>query len=368
MKTAQEPHLISRLLCSWYAENRRELPWRNTRDPYHIWLSEIILQQTRIQQGLPYYFRFLAHFPDVFALAAADEALVLKLWQGLGYYSRARNLHQTAKTIVHDYRGVFPDNLKELQKLKGIGLYTASAIASFAFDLPVPVLDGNVYRVLARLYNIDLNVLDKKSEPYFLELAQECMDPEQAATHNQAMMDFGATCCTPQQPKCDDCPLQDHCLAWAENCVGERPVRLKENLRKNRYFHYLCLHSEDVFWMKQRLEKDIWQHLWEFPLIETPQAIEDWNQLYQQHAEFITPLLGKQAIASPAVRFVHQLSHQTIHATFYPIAIASDAIEVLSNTYQAISLNQLEHTAVSRLTDRFLKKQFQLSSPDASQE
>lgn len=344
---------IHQKLCKWYGLNQRDLPWRKTRDPYKIWLSEIILQQTRVQQGLPYYIDFITHYPSVKELADAHEDEVLRHWQGLGYYSRARNLHRTAKIIAYELGGHFPDSYEGLLKLKGIGPYTAAAIASFAYNLPHAVVDGNVYRVLSRLYDIDINILDNKARKVFQTLAEESMHPQEAATFNQAIMEFGALQCTAAQPHCEDCPLQDHCLALAHQSVAERPVRIKNNERKHRYLHYLFFYNEQHCWIYQRTQKDIWQGLWEFPLYEEEKTCE-WQELAERHPE-LQRLQETESLHHRAIDCSHQLTHQQLQARFFPIKLQKEE-DFLSEKYQKIALSELDTYAFSRLSLKFLDK------------
>lgn len=304
---------IAPRLIEWYRLNGRTLPWRETRDPYRIWLSEVILQQTRVQQGLAYYERFTERFPTVTALAAASEDEVLKLWQGLGYYSRARNLHAAARQVANDCGGTFPAHYEEVRALKGVGDYTAAAICSMAFDLPYAVVDGNVYRVLARLFDLDVAIDTTAGRRAFAELAQTLLDKRRAALYNQAIMDFGATCCTPQQPRCTACPFADCCLALAAGHVAERPVKVGRIRTRDRHFNYLHLTDGRRTLLHRRGEGDIWQGLYEFPLVETDEAV-DFAAL--SSTEAFRALLGERSVRPTAtVRMPrHQLSHQTLHA------------------------------------------------------
>lgn len=309
---------FSNILIYWYLQNKRDLPWRKTKDPYAIWLSEIILQQTRIDQGLPYYEKFLAHFPTVFDLAKAEEETVLKLWQGLGYYSRARNLHFSAKYIVNELEGRFPNTYKELLKLKGVGDYTASAIASICYNEPTAVVDGNVYRVLARYFGVKTPINSTKGIKQFKELAQTLINAEQAGTYNQAIMEFGARQCKPQSPDCTICPLNSSCIALEKKSVSELPVKEKKLKVKKRYFNYLVVDGAKTI-LNKRTKKGIWLNLYEFPLIESEKEI-DINQLIN-HAEFIAlfkdnpteiKLHNQEAI-------IHKLSHQHLYTKFWII-------------------------------------------------
>ncbi|MDP4277962.1 MAG: A/G-specific adenine glycosylase, partial [Bacteroidota bacterium] len=312
--------ILRKGLIDWYKEYKRDLPWRHTINPYQIWISEIILQQTRIDQGLSYYERFISDFPDVASLAAAPLEKVLKDWQGLGYYSRARNLHETAKRIVSDFGGQFPDNYEQLLKLKGIGTYTAAAIASFAYKQPHAVLDGNVFRVLSRLFLIDTPIYSTKGKKEFAALAETLLDPDQPDTYNQAIMDFGALQCTPSNPGCENCPLSALCLAYKAGCTTDLPVRKITLPKQDRYFYYLVCHDSQQTWLKERTAKDIWQHLWEFPLVETEQEIAIDELLGKAE---VVDWIGQSSTVHTIARFRHVLSHQIIHATFIPVSVTN---------------------------------------------
>ena len=328
--------IFSQKILNWYTENKRSLPWRDTSDPYKIWLSEIILQQTRVAQGTPYYLRFIEKYPTVYELANASEEQVLKSWQGLGYYSRARNLHVTAKMVVEEYGGIFPNNYDSLLKLKGIGDYTASAIASICFDEPKPVVDGNVYRVLARYFGVDIPTNSSMGIKYFKKLAQEIMNAKNIRDYNQGIMEFGAIQCTPKKPVCLDCPLNEGCVALKEDRVNVLPVKLKKAKIKNRYFNYMVLIIKErngniKTLLHQRKSKDIWQNLWEFPLLESDKEIglreamsylqktlpfNDTLQIYQHREKMI----------------VHKLSHQHLYTHFWIVNTTTeleDTIDLL---------------------------------------
>lgn len=317
-KTA--PHFYNKLI-TWYLQNKRDLPWRRTRDPYRIWLSEIMLQQTRVSQGLPYYLKFVERFPGVQDLANAPEDEVLKLWQGLGYYSRARNLHATAKIIAGELNGVFPNNYRDLLQLKGVGDYTASAIASICFNRPEAVVDGNVYRVLARYFGIATPINSSSGQKEFKALAQQLIDKKQPGIFNQALMEFGARQCVPQSPDCKSCIFQDCCVALKEKKVAELPVKTKMRPVKKRYFNYLVFLSENErTTLQQRKGKGIWHKLYEFPLIETSEAISlaDLKKLprfrhFSQQTNIRHISLYNQAPV------VHKLSHQHLHTRFWII-------------------------------------------------
>ena len=316
--------VFSKKILIWYNENKRELPWRNTKDPYKIWLSEIMLQQTRVAQGLPYYEKFVTEFPSVYDLANAKEEKVLKLWQGLGYYSRARNMHSTAKTIVKELHGKFPSAYKELIKLKGVGDYTASAIASISFNEPEPVVDGNVYRVLARYFGVDLAINSTEGIRHFKALAREVMNTENIRDYNQGIMEFGAIQCAPKKPYCLHCPINDSCVALKENRIHELPVKLKKTKVKNRYFNYLVvLDSNGHTLLEQRQGKGIWQNLYQFPLLETDEAIE-LESLQEKARTFLKPNNINDIVLYNDKPIIHKLSHQHLHTKFWIVQIAKE--------------------------------------------
>lgn len=306
-------------LLSWYEPERRPLPWKHIDNPYHIWLSEIILQQTRAEQGLPYYEKFVTHYPTVADLALAPEDELMKMWEGLGYYSRARNLHAAAKYIHQELDGVFPSTHEEILKLKGVGPYTAAAIASFAYNLPHAVVDGNVYRVLARYFDYEEATDTTAGKRYFAELAQRLLPEQQAGRFNQAIMDFGATVCTPKAAACNDCPLAEKCQALASDTVYQRPVKLKKLQRRTRYFNYLVVQHSDFRIIEKRSGKDIWQNLYQFPLLETSAAIDDWQEL-QQLAEWPSWLsLQELSFHRRVGPRKQELTHQRIIAQFWEL-------------------------------------------------
>lgn len=345
---------ISSLLCDWYARCGRDLPWRQTRDPYRIWLSEVILQQTRVAQGMAYYLRFTERFPEVAALAAASEDEVLKLWQGLGYYSRARNLHAAAKEVVARFGGVFPVAYDDVRSLPGVGDYTAAAICSMAYEAPCAVLDGNVFRVLSRLFDLDTPIDTSAGRRAFTALAAEQLDRKCPGTYNQAIMDFGALQCTPGQPDCEQCPLEGHCLARAAGTAASRPVKQGRTKVRERWFNYLQLVCEGETLLHRREAGDIWQGLYEFPLIETAGAVE--FDTLAQAADF-------RALCGDAVNLLvcrttelprHQLSHQTLHAVVHRIELAQ--WPAAGGAYLRIPEAALGDYAVPRLLDRYLIK------------
>ncbi|MCD8404088.1 A/G-specific adenine glycosylase [Tenacibaculum dicentrarchi] len=341
--------MITSKLIYWYLKNKRDLPWRKTKDPYLVWLSEIMLQQTRVAQGLPYFISFTTNFETVFDLAKADQTTVLKLWQGLGYYSRARNLHFTAKQVANDFNGVFPNTYKELLKLKGIGDYTASAIASVCYDEPVAVVDGNVYRVLARYFGIKTAINSSKGIKEFKELAQTLIDVSQPGMYNQAIMDFGALQCKPQNPLCDSCLLSESCVALDKKLIKELPVKEKKIKVKKRYFNYLVVVTDDNKTnIEQRIGKGIWQGLYQFPLIETTTAINE-TQLIEQ-PEF-AKLFPKETILTLFNQkdIVHKLSHQHLSTKFW-------IVKTTNTSEKTILWNDIKQYPVPVLIDNFLNE------------
>ncbi|WP_166920874.1 A/G-specific adenine glycosylase [Flavobacterium poyangense] len=310
------------LLINWYLQNKRDLPWRKTTNPYLIWLSEIMLQQTRVAQGMPYFFSFTKEFPTVFDLANADEEQVLKLWQGLGYYSRARNLHKTAQYVANELNGVFPPTYKELLKLKGVGEYTAAAIASFSYNEAVPVVDGNVFRVLSRYFDVESDIALPATKKEFTELAHEIMPKDNPALFNQAIMEFGALQCVPKSPNCPVCVFMDSCAALQKKKVAVLPVKSKKVKVTNRFFNYLIL--EDVLGntlIRKRVLKGIWHNLYEFPLLETQEVVDfDFVSKAVQNDVFSNyTIIGIEEYSDSAV--IHKLSHQHLHIQFWKIKI-----------------------------------------------
>ncbi len=344
---------IAQALIGWYEECGRTLPWRMTQDAYCIWLSEVILQQTRVQQGLGYYERFVARYPDIRTLAAAPEEEVLKLWQGLGYYSRARNLHAAAKQVVEQHDGVFPATYDEIRALRGVGPYTAAAIASLAYGLPHAVVDGNVYRVLARLFDIDLAIDTTEGQRQFATLAEELLDKTRPAAYNQAIMDFGALQCTPQHPDCTHCPLAEQCLARAAGTVAARPVKQGRTKIRDRYFNYLHLTDHDATVLHRRGAGDIWQGLYEFPLIESTEEVDF---LALSRREEFGQLLGGSAYRLVQSRRMplHQLSHQRLHAVFHRVEV--DTLPE-GKEWCRVACDMLGDYAVARLTERYLREE-----------
>jgi A/G-specific adenine glycosylase len=307
---------FSEKVVKWYINNKRALPWRATRDAYKIWLSEIILQQTRVKQGLPYYQSFIQSFPTVHHLAKASEQQVLRLWQGLGYYTRARNLHKCAKTVVQVYNGHFPETYSELLSLPGVGEYTAAAIASFAFRHRVAVVDGNVFRVISRIFGIDTVINSPKGKREFTEIANTLISQTDPDLHNQAMMEFGATQCTPKTPNCEGCIFQTSCIAFARKMQDQLPVKLKGKVSRKRHFYYLVLQHKNRLLMKKRMHRDIWNGLFDFHLIERDRSVKA-EKLLEDTS--LKKWIRKQDEVTISKKYKHVLSHQVIHSTFISI-------------------------------------------------
>lgn len=342
-------HPISDKLIAWYKKNKRDLPWRNITDPYKIWLSEIILQQTQVVQGLNYYIKFTETFPTVVDLANAPEDQVMRFWQGLGYYSRARNLHAAAKTIKLNHKGKFPSTYESIKELKGVGDYTAAAVASFAFSLPYAVVDGNVYRVLSRLFNIDTPINSTQGKNDFQLLANELLNHKQPGLHNSAMMEFGALWCKPQNPKCEDCPLQAQCLAFQNKTVAALPVKDKKIKIKNRYLNYFVFNYKNNVYIQKRTEKDIWQNLYEFYLIETDVPTDAKLLLKDKNLKTFAKKLEVLSITSTKK---HVLSHQHLYATFYEINIKEP---ITSKQLIKIKRENLDDFGLPQLINKYLK-------------
>lgn len=310
--------LFHNKLIAWYLQNKRHLPWRETKNPYAIWLSEIILQQTRVAQGLPYFEAFLSHYPTVQDLAHAHEDDIMRLWQGLGYYSRARNLHATAKKVTNDYNGIFPNSYKELLTLKGVGEYTAAAIASIAFDEVVPVVDGNVFRVLSRIYGITSDISTNSTKKEFQTLAQNLIPNNNPATFNQAIMDFGAIQCTPKAPNCSECVFIQECIAYQTNQVDKLPIKLKKTKVKERYLDFLIFLDEDHNTIiEQRTTKDIWLKLYQFPVVDS--FIENERNIHNVLSNKFTNISPKNITLLNEGYIKHILSHQRLFINFWLI-------------------------------------------------
>ena len=342
---------FSKILVIWYGQHKRALPWRYTLDPYKIWLSEIILQQTRVEQGLPYYQKFIKTFKNLQSLAKAETQQVLRLWQGLGYYSRARNLHRCAQTIVEDYNGEFPSDYKELLKLPGIGKYTAAAIASFAFKEKVPVVDGNVIRVISRIYGIEEEVAAQTTIRNIYEIANSLIPDENPDIFNQAIMEFGAIQCVPNKPSCESCIFNHACFAYLQNKVNSIPLKAKRAAKRKRYFHYLVVAHGGSYLLNKRKGKDIWHGLYEFPLVESEELLEP-DRLDIQWPGWPKTM----ALTAQSLVYKHILTHQEIYAVFYSFAWDGEkpGFEDLKSGFY--SLDEIEQLPKPILIERFLKE------------
>jgi A/G-specific adenine glycosylase len=335
----------------WYLGNKRQLPWRNIMDPYRIWVSEIILQQTRINQGMKYYHNFLNNFPNLESLASASEDEVLKVWEGLGYYSRARNMHSAAKYLVKNNHGKFPDSFSGLMEMKGVGSYTAAAISSIAFNEPRAVVDGNVNRVISRLFGIAELPSGYRSPSRIVSMAEEILDLENPGTHNQAVMELGALVCTPLSPKCPSCPVIRNCIAFKKDRIMDLPLRARPVVKRIRYFHYIVILDDHGTWLGRRMAKDIWQGLWEFPLIETKGNVSVESMIRStEWAAFVGAGTHPDQV-SDLVR--HQLSHQEILARFYTINTEHHKSR---DGYESVRNEKLDHYPVPKLIGNYLKK------------
>ena len=333
---------FSATLLKWYDKHKRTLPWRDIGDPYKIWLSEIILQQTRVAQGMAYYLKFVEKFPTPRDLAAATEDEVLKLWQGLGYYSRARNLHAAAKSMKN---GKFPDTYEGVRALKGVGDYTAAAICSMAYQMPYAVVDGNVYRVLARVFGIDTPIDSTVGKKEFTALAQKLLDKKRPGDFNQAMMDFGATLCTPQTPLCKTCPLAKMCAALKNDRVDALPIKAQKTKISTRYFHYIYVKQGKFTWLHKRGAGDVWQNLYEIPLVETTEPAVDFSSVgWLKKAR---PVLVARAVK-------HVLSHRIIYADLHKVVLPPAA--KIPAEFINIPAAQISKYAVSRLVQKLLEK------------
>ncbi|MBJ10625.1 MAG: A/G-specific adenine glycosylase [Flavobacteriales bacterium] len=339
---------FSAQIIFWYEEHKRDLPWRGIKDPYKIWLSEIILQQTRVEQGTPYYHRFIKQYPNIQNLAEVHEDEVLKLWQGLGYYSRARNLHLAAKQVMQQFGGKFPNTYKEILSLKGVGEYTAAAIASFAYDLPHAVVDGNVYRLLARYFGIYTPINSTEGKKTFFALANKLLDKQRVSDYNQGIMEFGSQQCKAINPDCRICPLQKSCVAFEEKSVTKLPVKLKTSNHKKLYFDYFFIEYQGNTYLKKRKKKGIWQNLYDFPLIENEKKTNEKDILREVHKFLKVPF----EVFSISKEYKHILSHRTIFARFWSIKIISES--TLKNT-KKIPLEDLEKYPIPRLIELFLQ-------------
>ncbi len=337
-------------IYQWFDKNKRRLPWRETTDPYKIWLSEIILQQTRVNQGMNYYLTFIENFPTVHRLAEAPEDKVLKLWQGLGYYSRARNLHITARHISTELNGQFPENYPDILKLKGVGPYTAAAIASIAFGLPCPAVDGNIYRVLARIFDISIPIDSGEGKKEFYKLAGELIPDNNPGLHNQALMEFGALQCVPKMPNCSACPVSAYCLAYSKNRVKQLPVKNKKTKQRNRYFYYFFIDLGDFTFLEKREENDIWKNLYQFPLAESARPINEKEIIKKLKTSFLNDHEANLKSISPSRK--HILSHQVIYAKLVHIEIKNSFSP--KKDWIRVPQNEITGYAVPRLMEKLI--------------
>ena len=352
-----KPLTFTRTLLNWYDKNKRDLPWRKTRDPYVIWVSEIIMQQTRIEQGLPYYYRFLESFPSLRQLADAAEEDVLNVWQGLGYYSRARNMHAAAKFILREHNGVFPEKYDDILQMKGVGKYTAAAITSMAFDLPYPVFDGNVLRFFSRFFGIISPVGQVKGKNRIHELAKQYIDKEHPGEFNQAIMEFGALQCKQGSPDCNPCPLKQDCFALNQGMIRELPVKSKVQLQRKRYFHYFVIFQKSTkrgkyLLLQKRESDDIWKNLYDFPLIESDKTVSEEKLRKMQRWEEIFSNSNILIFRKTKI-YKHILTHQIIHARFYFI---SGPVMIKGN-FKKVSLTEIHNFPVPRLIENFLQEE-----------
>ena len=355
LNSSQDKHLFFRSkLLDWYSHSLRPLPWKAEKDPYLVWLSEIILQQTRVEQGLPYYQKFKQNYPTVQAMAQASQDAILKHWEGLGYYSRARNMHEAAQYVANQLSGQFPSTYKDLLKLKGVGPYTAAAIASFAYDLPHAVVDGNVFRVLSRYLGADCPIDTTFGKRFFNQQAQQILDQKQPGLYNQAIMDFGATVCRPKKPTCTSCPMQSKCIAFQDRTINQLPVKSKKITRQQRYFHFVIFNIGEKVYIRKRTGKDIWLGLYEFPLIETKQPVfdqsllinnHDWKGWLKPNASFLLRRRSKP--------FQQTLTHQLIAATFWEFDLSSSNL-ITNPAFLLLERKNLSNFAFPKVIDWYL--------------
>ncbi len=347
--------IFTRKIIEWHQEvNKRTMPWKGEKDPYKVWISEIILQQTRVQQGLSYYNNFIKEFPTVKSLALAPDEAVFKVWEGLGYYSRCKNILLTARTIVNNLNGNFPCTYEGIIALKGIGPYTAAAISSFAYGLPHAVADGNVLRVLSRYFGEALPIDTAKGKEYFTKLANELLFKKDPAVYNQAIMDFGATVCTPKVAKCGSCVLQKNCIAYDQGLVNMLPVKEKQLVRKKRSFTYFLFLSEDMVLVNKRMQKDIWQNLYEFYLFETD---EDWDWKTEEIAKWLKDQLSIDSfkIHDISQLFTQQLTHQNLRGRFITIALKKIPAALLH--FKTVKKEDLAKIAFPKFINQYLVSQ-----------
>jgi A/G-specific adenine glycosylase len=350
-------HTFASELVRWWEDNKRDLPWKSTKDPYRIWISEIILQQTRVEQGKPYYEAFIQNYPDIKSLAEAKEDEVLKLWEGLGYYSRARNLHHTAKYITKDLGGIFPSVHDELLKLKGVGPYTAAAIASFAFDLPHAVVDGNVIRLVSRILGITQAVDNPKIQKEISDFVSASIVHSSPASFNQALMDFGSMVCKPNNPGCEECVFQSFCVAFDKDFVNQIPLKIKKAPRKNRYFHYLDIRINhgDMTIITQRSDSDIWKKLYELPMLETSDAsILNEVVLRKISNEILDTYDLNCEIKVLDTKLTQILTHQKIHGIFYEIQL-NNKLEKINPPYYLVKRKKVSNFAFPKIINDYIR-------------
>lgn len=349
--------MFSEEIINWYQKHKRDLPWRNTNDPYIIWLSEIIMQQTRVEQGMPYFNRFAEKYPTVKHFASATEEEILKLWQGLGYYSRGRNMHQTSQAVMEEHAGYFPKNYDSLIRLKGIGEYTAAAISSFSSNEAKAVVDGNVFRLLSRYFGIDTPINTGKGKKIFTDLANELLDQTQAGTFNQAMMEFGSLQCKPKNPDCLQCPLQTSCEARLRNKINDLPVKLKSQKSKDRYFNYIVAIKNDKILVNKRSSGDIWENMIDLPLFETDSPIEVPDLI---QSEKFTGAFGKQVLVRSISKPVkHILSHQKLNTSFIQIEQFTEEF-ITKQSWFYVSREEFEKLPQPKLIFQFFENFFKL--------
>jgi len=342
-------------LVHWYQENKRDLPWRNTTDAYVIWLSEIILQQTRVEQGMPYFNRFLEQYPDVSSFAAASEDEILKLWQGLGYYSRGRNMLKTARLVQEAYNGQFPGTYDELIKLKGIGEYTASAIASFSLNEAKAVVDGNVYRVIARYLGIDEPINSTKGKKIFQQAANDLLNKQNSGLHNQAMMELGAVICKPKSPACGICPVRTGCFAFAHNAINTLPVKLNKVKVRERFLNYFLITDGHKVLINKRDQTDIWANMYDLPLIETTSLLPP-DKLFA-HPEVIEFFGSDLKIVEISPVKKHVLTHQRLYVR---LVILQNQPVKLKDQWFYTSAEELKKLAIPKIIFIFIKNIFNL--------
>jgi len=343
---------FSSILLKWYMANARDLPWRNTSNPYYIWVSEVILQQTRVVQGISYYYRFIERFPTIQSLADAHIDDVMKVWQGLGYYTRARNLKAGAIQVVEKYNGSLPTSYSELLRIKGLGAYSAAAVASFAFDEAVPAVEGNVYRILSRIFGIFTPIDSTSGKKEFFALANELISRTEPGRFNQAMIDFGALQCTPKSPRCPECPFADYCYAFQNNLIAALPVKGKKKPPTDRFFYYFMVKHKGYTYIKRREQKDIWHSLYEFPMHETSAALKPDELIEMLNSlSFLSGSKVKVLNISQPVR--HILSHRTIWATFLILEVDKPNY-VLADEYVRVPIDNVNNYSLPRVIDAYM--------------